>query len=217
MKGKYTYKGFSLIELLSVMAIIMIMAALMLPAISGFTSTMGRRGAVNILMNAFEQARVVALENGAKVYVVMRRNQTAGEPDSFCLVRARTDSLGDAPTVPYVMLSRWQKLPQSILFYQATGSLTATGSLVAAGGTLAQDLKAILPGNVATEELFAVAFNRSGQITFPSAGALNLFLAEATRNGANAAARGASVTITERLSFRRYTGRAQLDFTLPQT
>ncbi|CAN5544020.1 hypothetical protein BH09VER1_BH09VER1_24440 [soil metagenome] len=209
MNGKNTYKGFSLIELLSVMAIIVIMSALMLPAISGFSSTMGRRGAVNVLLNGFEQARVAALESGSKVYVVMRRNQALGEQDAFCVMRARSDSLNDPASPPYVRLTRWQKLPTSILFYEAVGSLTATGK------TLPSDLVASLAGNPPASELFAVAFSRTGQIFYPSTGDVNLFLAEGSRVGANTTAHGPSQSITERLSFRRYTGRAQLDFTAP--
>lgn len=209
MKGKYRYKGFSLIEMLSVMAVIIIMTAMLLPAISGFSSTMGRRGAVNVLLNGFEQARVAALESGSKVYVVMRRNQTVGEPDAFCVMRARSDGLNDATNTPYVPLTRWQKLPTSVLFYQAVGSLTATGN------TLPSDLVASLAGNPPTSELFAVAFSRTGQIFYPSTGDVNLFLAEGSRLGANTTAHGPSQSITERLSFRRYTGRAQLDFTAP--
>jgi hypothetical protein len=40
------------------MAIIAILLGLLTPAISAMTSTAGRKGAVNILMNTFEQARV---------------------------------------------------------------------------------------------------------------------------------------------------------------
>lgn len=213
MRGKYTYKGFSVIELLAVMAVLCIMMTLLLPAISGFGSAMGRRGAVNVLMNAFEQARMAALESGTRVFVVMRRNQASGEQDSFCVMRERSEAMGDASGAPYIPLTRWQKLPKSIFFFQAPGSLTATG------GALGTDLIATLPGaTVPAAELFAIAFNRSGQVSFPTGVSnLNLYLAEATRVNGDTKARGASTSITERLSFRRYTGRAQLDYTAPQS
>jgi prepilin-type N-terminal cleavage/methylation domain-containing protein len=69
-KGRHRRSvAFSLLELLVVIAIMAVMMSLLLPAVSGFSSTAGRRGAVNILMNTFEQARVAALESGQTVYV----------------------------------------------------------------------------------------------------------------------------------------------------
>ena len=46
-------KGASLIELLSVAAVLVLLAALWFSALSSFSSSAGRRGAVNILLNAF--------------------------------------------------------------------------------------------------------------------------------------------------------------------
>ncbi|HVJ56933.1 MAG TPA: hypothetical protein VM574_03775, partial [Terrimicrobiaceae bacterium] len=61
--------GASLLELLSVSALIVVMAGLLHSSIGSFSSSVGRRGAVNILMNAIEYARVVALESGQTVHV----------------------------------------------------------------------------------------------------------------------------------------------------
>jgi len=205
--------GFSLIEMLAVMALMSVMIAMMMPLLSGFTGTAGRRGAVNSLMNTFEQARVAAVEAGAKVYVVMRRNPNLGEQDSFIVVRERSEGLGEASTAPYIVLTRWQKLPRGILFFQAASSLTQTGV------DLPVDLMGAIPGGVPSGELFGLGFNRNGQVSFPSSGALSLFLAEGARKDSTttASANGASATITERLSLRRFTGRAQLDYTAPSS
>lgn len=203
-------QGFSLVELLAVMAIMSVMMALVVPSISGFSSTASRRGSVNVLMNAFEQARAEALQRSANIFVVMRREPDATQ-DSFIVVR--DDRSADLPvgSPKFVPLSRWQKLSKGVLFFQAPGSLTVTGA------TLPQDLDKSLPGSVPASELFAIAFNKHGQVSFPSSGSgLSLFLAEAIRSGSpTATSKGASLSITERLSFRRYTGRAQLDFTAP--
>jgi len=193
------------------MALMSVMIAMMMPLLSGFTGTAGRRGAVNSLMNTFEQARVAALEAGSKVYVVMRRNPNIGEQDAFIIVRERSESLGEPSASPYIVLTRWQKLPRGILFFQAASSLTQTGT------GLPSDLLGAIPGGAPTSELFGLGFNRNGQVSFPSSGALSLFLAEGTRRDSTttASASAASATITERLSLRRYTGRAQLDYTAP--
>ena len=203
--------GFSLIELLAVIAIMSVLMALAAPTISGFSSTAGRRGSVNVLMNGFEQARAEALEKSANILVVMRRDPK-GVQDSFMVVR--DDRSADRPpgAPEFVPLSRWQKLSQSVLFYQAPGSLIISGAV-----TALPSLASSLPGSVSAGELFAVGFNKHGQVSFPSGGSdLYVYLAEAHRNGTTtASAKGASMNITERLSFRRYTGRAQLDFAAP--
>jgi prepilin-type N-terminal cleavage/methylation domain-containing protein len=203
-------QGFSLIEILAVMAIMSIMLAMMVPSISGFSSSAGRRGSVNVLMNAFEQARTEALEKSANIFVVMRREPNATQ-DAFIVVRDDRSADLPAGAPKFVVLSRWQKLSKGVLFFQAPGSLTATGA------ALPQELAASLPGSVPESELFAVAFNKHGQVGFPSSGSgLSLYLAEAQREGSTTAkAKGASLAITERLTFRRYTGRAQLDYTAP--
>lgn len=204
-------EGFSLIELLAVMAIIAVLMTAMMPLLSNFTGTAGRRGAVNTLMNAFEQARVAALESNSKVYVIMRRNATLGQSDSFLIVREKSESLGESGD-PYVLLGRWQKLPVGILFFKAPKTLTDNGK-----NELPAALMAALPGSVPQDELFGIAFNKNGQIASPSLGdvKLQLYLAEATRNNDAEASRAPSAAVTEMLSFRRYTGRAQLDYTAP--
>ena len=62
--------GASLLELLAVSALIVVMAGLLHSSIGSFSSSVSRRGAVNILMNAFEYARVTALESGQTVHVI---------------------------------------------------------------------------------------------------------------------------------------------------
>lgn len=204
--------GFSLIELLAVIAIMSVLMALAAPTISGFSTTAGRRGSVNVLMNGFEQARAEALEKSANVLVVMRRDPK-GFQDSFMVVRDDRSADRPAGDPEFVPLSRWQKLSQSVLFYQAPGSLVLSGAVA----TALPGLASALPGSVSAGDLFAVGFNKHGQVSFPSSGSdLFVYLAEATRNGSTTAtAKGASMNITERLSFRRYTGRAQLDFAAP--
>lgn len=201
-----------MVEVIAVTAIISIMMALMIPAISGFSSTAGRHGAVNVLMNAFEQARVAALESGGEVYVVMRRNPGLGEQDAFILVNRTLDASGQSQ---YRTVSRWEKLPKGVLYYQTSASLTAAGS------ALDSALVDAIPGNIPAAQLFGISFNQHGRVNFPASGDLFLMLAEAVRpGGLNAAAKGASgsggqLNITERLSFRRFTGRVQLDYSAP--
>lgn len=210
-KGK---QGFSLIELLVVMAIMVLMMTMAIPSIASFSSTAGRRGAVNSLMNGFEQARAVALESGRPVYVVMRRDATMGGQDAFLVIR--DDRNADLPDneKKFTKLTKWQKLPKGVLFFQATGSLTAVGTIPTDISTSLND--AAGEKTSGSEERFIIVFNRHGQVSYPASG-LDLYLAEAQRSGtnANAQVKGASLAITEKLSFRKYTGRVQLDFAAP--
>ena len=205
------YKGFSLVELLCVIAITVLMTALLVPSISAFSSTAGRRGAINSLMNVFEQARVAALETGCQVYVVMRLNREMGGQDGFIVMRKRSDDMADPASPLYIQMTKWEKLPKGVLYFPANNTLTATGA------TLPSDLTNALPGNVSVSDVFGVAFNGHGQVAFPalSSGGLSLYLAELVRTGNVNERKGASQNITERISFRRYTGRAQLDYAAP--
>ena len=73
LRPQSNLSAFTLIEMLAVIAIMM---ALIAPAVGNFGSTAGRKGAVNILMNTMEQARVAALESGrdrSAVYLALGR------------------------------------------------------------------------------------------------------------------------------------------------
>jgi len=210
---KYRAPGFSLVELLVVIAVISIMFALLMPAVSGFSSTAGRRGAINSLMNAFEEARVAAVENGTDVYVLMKRSKDPNSQDAFLIARTASQDMGDATTTP-TYLTAWKKLPSGIHFYPASVSLTTTGA------SLPASLTSSLPGqNQSGDNVFGIGFNKHGQVIFPAISGnsdLILLISESIRSLSNTdQAKGASLAVTERLSFRRYTGRAQLDFAAP--
>ncbi len=207
------YKGFSLIELLLVVGVIAMMMALIMPAISGFTSTAGRRGAVNSLMNTFEQARVAALEVGRPVYVVMWR-RVFPEADAFMVVREPENT--SVPGWKYEQLTKWQKLPKNILFHQPS----VGQSVLSVSGT-GDFVRANLPNpvNLASgESINVVGFNESGAVSFPSGGSraqLKLIISEGLRgNGGTEAiisGKKQSQGGFEIISFSRFTGRTQLD------
>lgn len=206
--------GFSLIELLSVVAVIALMMSLIAPAVSGFSSTAGRRGAVNTLMNTFEQARVKALESGATVYVVFWR-RVFPEHDSVMVVSEPQD-----PTNPYNSLTRWIKLPKGILLHQP-----------ALGQSL---LSATVPANIfdpsrmpnsftlgSGEFINILAFNETGVVGFPTSKPYRkLIVSEGVRGAGGTEALISQKKQTsggfEIISISPYTGRAQLDVTTIQ-
>ena len=223
LHGKYAPRAFSLVELLVVIAVIAIMIAMMLPAISGFSSTVGRRGAVNVLMNTFEQARVAALMSGQNVYVGFANNQLPSDKQdmyyaSFIVFRDATDEEKAAsPTTKYVVLKKWTRLPKNIAFKRIDSSLVPSS-----GGNLPitpSDLNSALPASYQLGgNIPGIVFNSSGAIEGGSS-PLQLFLYEGyylngqdnyTRNKADQAT---SSGLFEKITFSRYTGRAQLDVT----
>jgi prepilin-type N-terminal cleavage/methylation domain-containing protein len=205
--------SFSLPELLIVMAVMGMMMALLLPAVSGFSSIAGRRGAVNLLMGTFEQARVAAIEAGRPVHVVLyRRNHP--EPDAVMVVR----DPGDASTTdPFERLTKWIPLPKGVLLHDP-GPVNILSQPQPADFTAARlsPTPQVAPG----ESLNVVTFNASGGVDYPSGGAASrqLYLSEGFRGeGGNEAAisdrKKSRGTGFEVISLSRYTGRAQFDIT----
>lgn len=205
--------GFSLIEMLAVMAVIAVMMSLMAPAIRGFSDTAGRRGAVSVVMNTLEQARVAALESGNDVYVVLCRQATPNE-DRMMVLRET-----EAGTGKYDQLTRWVTLPKGIILFDPTngpisildggvGSFDRTRSPV----SIPEDSE--LPTG---KGLVVMKFNGSGQVAYPTTGKLWLHISEGVRDMSGAEARvGNKVANSlpfEIITMSKYTGRSQLDVT----
>ncbi|MBW8863811.1 MAG: type II secretion system protein [Verrucomicrobia bacterium] len=208
--------GFTLIELIAVMAIIAIMLALLAPAAGNFRSTAGRNGAVNILMNTLEQARVAALESGRTVYVVFHR-RIFPEQDEILVLR---DPDPDAGGAKYEQLTKWIKLPKGVLLHNIEGksvdilSASLPGTAVFDPAKMPQQ-----PKLESGENLNILTFNGYGSVSFPAPASpqLMLIVSEGVRG-----AGGTEAIIStnkekaggyEIISFRRYTGRASLEVT----
>jgi len=203
-------KGFSLIEIMVVISIMAVMTSLLLPAVGGFSSTAGRRGAVNIVMNTFEQARVAALESGQTVYVGFADGDFPVEDmrySAFIVFRDATDEEKSAGKT-FVVLKNWTRLPKNVAFKQIASSLVGSGAVVRDFTGLSNEL-----GAGKRDERFPfVAFNSSGAIDEPASN-LHVFLYEGYyAEGRENPVRNAN-NLFEKISLSRYTGRAQLDVT----
>lgn len=115
-----TRAGFSLIEMMAVVAIIAIMMSMLAPSITSFSSTAGRKGAVNILMSTLEQARSAALETGSDIYVLLWRREYP-ERDAIMVVRMPSEWILDSQGVAeskLVPLTKWMTLPEGVLLHK---------------------------------------------------------------------------------------------------
>ena len=188
--------GFSLIEILAVLLILVVMGAMLVPALDGFVGTAGRRGAVNIVMNTIDHARVAALEQGRTVHVLFALNPFP-EPDT--LVVLREDENGQ----PSEILSRKITLPKGVLFreqgvFEDLQAPFSLASLPSSGG-----VQGALKVGVMT-------FSPRGTVQHPngSDNTRRIHLADGVRKGAQTVWKSDGFDI---ISVARYTGRPQLD------
>ena len=183
-------------EILAVVAIMAILGALLAPAVSGFTSTAGRRGAVNLVMNTIDQARVAALEQGRPVHVIFAQRKFP-EADSILVLRENENGQ------PTEQLSRWITLPRGVIF--VTSGLFETSSPAVGADLLPGSTDSIVRHGVLT-------FSPRGTVQFPTGGDDNrrrIKLVDGVREGQ--AAPVAKTDGFDIISVARFTGRPQLD------
>jgi len=184
-----------------VVGLVALMLGLLVPAISSFSSSYGRRGAVNVVMNTLEHARVKALETGGTVHVLFWRRD---HPDRDAMMVLGEPPLGETDAVIY---TRWKPLPGNVRF--KTLANTVTGESLSGSDVDASDLTGIAAD---TDRLSAISFNSNGQVTYPGTGSLQLLLFEGIRDSSGAEARtGASQTMLEKITIARFTGRPRLE------
>jgi hypothetical protein len=199
-----------LIEVLSVAAVVVLMAALLYSALSSLSSSAGRRGAVNILLNTFEYARIAALESGLTVHVGFADGDFPVEDmryAAFLVFRETSEEERTSGAANYIVLKKWTRLPKNVAFKRVASSL-----IPESGGQTFFGLGAALPPSQQDETFPSLAFNGSGAIE-GSNSPLQLFVYEGyyadqqdirTRKGGD---------LFEKIGLSRYTGRAQHDVT----
>lgn len=195
-----------------VVAITAMLMTMAIPAISGFTSPAGRKGAVTIVMNTLEHARVSAIETGRETVVLFwKKNGVAGFPpdEQDAVMVLRKNGAAWEP------ISRWVKLPNGVLFEsENTGSLILTAQAD-------QPMLNAIPYNSAdprtrpaASQSGSVQFTTSGSIVIPSGSSAGLYIA--FTEGQRDATGGMSVDKQksggqEVISLARYTGRSTMD------
>jgi len=165
--------AFTLLELLVVVAVICVMLGLLAPAVASMTSPVGRKGAVTIVMNTLEQARVSAIETGRETVVLFwKKNGVAGtQPDEQDAVMVLRKSQDDTA---WESISRWVKLPKGVLL---DGADEDSAILQNAASNLTAPSLPSLPGSPGINQLRFVRFTNSGAIWSPSVSSEGLYIA----------------------------------------
>jgi prepilin-type N-terminal cleavage/methylation domain-containing protein len=194
MKSRQNQQGFSLVELLTVLAIMAVLVGISIPAVQGIRSTYNRKTAVDLVMTTVEKARVSAIQSGENSYVILALSLDSGVSQDAIMV------VGDAPlgstSSSQIFYTHWIKLPTNVRFRSAANTLVKNALPLSSTQktTLPQ-----LPGGPSNYSYQGFTFDSTGTLINPppGSGVLGMALYEGIRTSRSAEiAQGPSAAAT---------------------
>jgi len=163
--------GFTLLELLVVMGIILVALAALVPAVTSLSKSGGRRAAFNSLLGGIEQARAEAIKSGQATYIVFpiftSGTQSTLERYNYRSYAIFEDDAANPGNVK--QLTDWKVFPTGVAL-RAAG--TAALSNLADPATLTPAVTFSLRPDASAAPFKCIKFNSNGEVQAPAANIL---------------------------------------------
>jgi Tfp pilus assembly protein FimT len=215
----YATAGFTVVELLVVIGIVVLLLVAAIPAVNSLSKSGGRKAAVSNLVNGIDQARNQALRDQLNTYFVVptfpsssnTATVSAYNSKSFAIFEDDPSSVNSSGVVTAVkQLTKWTTLPTGIAIRSGSvGFLVDLSTLITA--------PIFGPDKSSAPTFRCIQFNSNGEVVQPTAGTsssfdLNIFEGFVSAGGGEtftSAKSSNNPTATETVRVQRYTGRAE--------
>jgi prepilin-type N-terminal cleavage/methylation domain-containing protein len=203
--------GFTLLELLVVMGIILIALAALVPAVTSLSKSGGRRAALNSLLGGIEQARAEAIKSSQATYVVFPAF-TSGTQSTLDRYNYRSYAIfEDDAAIPgnVKQLTDWKSFPTGVAL-RAAG--TAALSNLADPATLTPSVAFSFAPDTSAAPFKCFKFNSNGEVQTPAGNVLLAIFEGYVNSGSEVATTkdgSGNPSAVEYLMVSQFTGRAE--------
>ena len=209
--------GFTLLELLVVMGIILIALAALVPAVTSLSKSGGRRAALNSLLGGIEQARAEAIKSSQATYVVFPAF-TSGTQSTLDRYNYRSYAIfEDDAAIPgnVKQLTDWKSFPTGVALRKAYTINGVNGGLdsLQDPAALTPSVAFSFPPDASAAPFKCFKFNSNGEVVQAPAGNVLLGVFEGYVDNGNEVATtkdgSGNPSAVEYLMVSQFTGRAE--------